>query len=134
MPSEVMFKHVEIVLGPKDEERIVPLFDDPSIDADLDTLTVSRTEVVTEDCEDKYDRSCDCTSEPDGYQPPPSLIIENEDGRSITLRQVVIKDEIKKVLRKTCTMPKDKMVFCFHGAWPNENEDGSIRMPVKLMA
>lgn len=42
-------------------------------------------------------------------------------------------DEIKEALRKIYATPKENMVFFFHRAWPNENEDGSIRMPVKLM-
>lgn len=80
---------IEIVLGQKGEEKIVPLFDDPSMDADICTPAVNRIEVMSEDCHEKYDRSCDGTSQSDGYRPPPSLIIENEDGRFITLRQFV---------------------------------------------
>lgn len=78
-------------MGLENEETTVPLFDHALAEAGLGTPSLSRIQVNSRECLEKFDLSYDSDGDLElcDYQPPPSLIIENEDGRSITLRQFV---------------------------------------------
>ncbi|KAH8628138.1 hypothetical protein IG631_17907 [Alternaria alternata] len=76
-------RNIEIVVGPKNEEKTIPLFDHPSTNDNISEPSLSRIEVNSRECLEKFYPSYDSDPEPDGYRPPPSLIVSNEDGRSM---------------------------------------------------
>jgi hypothetical protein len=53
---------VETVWGPKNEEKIIPFFDHSSADAEFGVPSVSRIEVKSRECDEKFQLSYD--SEP----------------------------------------------------------------------
>lgn len=129
---------VEIALGTSNEETVVRLFEDPSADEELAVPSLSRFEVASAECLDK--RSFDYTPEPQRYQPPPSLIIKNADGGSITLRQFVTEvhaymnehmDEIKKTLDGLYQIPVDERIL-FRRVYAVGTDDNDIRLSVSL--
>lgn len=134
---------IEIAGGPNEKESVISLFDHSSADEGLAIPSLSRIEVGSAECLDKYDLSFDGSPEPDGYRPPPSLVIENRDGGSITVRQFVTEvhaymnehmDEIKKALGGIYTTPVDEMnMVFFRRAWAVESpDDNNVRLYVSL--
>lgn len=135
---------VEIAVGASNEERLVLLFDHSSADESLAVPGLSSLEVASAECLDKRGNSYDDDEDspnPDSYRPPPSLFIENEDGRAITLRQFVTEvhaymneniAEIKKALRGQYTSSVDGMIF-FRRVWAVGSDDGNIRLSVSLV-
>ncbi|KAF2271379.1 uncharacterized protein EI97DRAFT_471252 [Westerdykella ornata] len=127
------------------QERRIPLFDHSSAEEDLAVPGLSRIEVCSSECLDKYDLSYDQIPESDGYQPPPSLIIENKDGKSITLRQFVTQahaylnehmDEINRALRATSIYGKQvdgATSLFFRRVWASGTDDNGIRLSVSLI-
>jgi hypothetical protein len=135
-------QHVEITVGASNEEKLVSLFDHSSADESLAVPGLSSLEVASAECLDKYENSYDEGSpDPDGYRPPPLLFIENEDGKSITLRQFVTEvhaymneniAEIKKALRGQYTSSVDEMIF-FRRVWAVGTSDDNIRLSISLV-
>lgn len=134
--------NIEIVVGPENEKRTIPLFGHSSADADLGVPGLSRVEVNSRECREKFYLSYDGSPEPDGYRPPPSLIIENEDGGSITLGQFVTEvhaylnvhlGEVKKAMRVMASMPWSETLLFFRRARAFRTDDGNIIVNVELM-
>lgn len=136
--------NVEISVGTSNEERLVLLFDHSSADESLAVLGLSSLEVASAECLDKHGNSCDDdegSPNPDSYWPPPSLFIEYEDGRAITLRQFVTEvhaymneniAEVKKALCGQYTSSVDGMIF-FRRVWAVGSDGGNIRLSVSLV-
>jgi hypothetical protein len=129
-------QHVEITVGASNEEKLVSLFDHSSADESLAVPGLSSLEVASAECLDKYENSYD-----EGSRPPPLLFIENEDGKSITLRQFVTEvhaymneniAEIKKALRGQYTSSVDDMIF-FRRVWAVGTSDDNIRLSISLV-
>ncbi|CAN9179515.1 unnamed protein product [Alternaria alternata] len=134
--------NIEIVVGPKNEEKTVPLFDHPSANDDISEPGLSRIEVNSRECLEKFYLSYDSDPEPDGYRPPPSLIVSNEDGRSITLRQFVTEvhaylnehlDKVKSAQRVMAGTPWSETMLFYRRAWPRRTDGGNIIVNVELM-
>lgn len=78
------------------------------------------------ECMGKFDLSYDSDGDLEmcPYRPPPSLIFENEDGRSITLRQFVTKvhaylsEHMEQVKQAQCVWPpsRGQRMNCCAGA------------------
>ena len=133
---------VEIVWGPKNEEKTVPFFDHSSADADFGVPSLNRIEVKSRECEEKFKLSYDREPEEDSYRPPPPLVIQNEDGASVTLRQFVTKihtylnehvDEVKRAQRVMAAEPWSETLLYFRRAWPHETDDGNVIVYVEMM-
>jgi hypothetical protein len=134
---------VKIAVGPVNEEKLVSLFDHPAADMNF-TCTlpgVSRLEVASNECLQKYELSHDGTPEPDGYQPPPSLSIENGDGKPITIRQFITEvhaymdenmSEIKRALRGRYLPWVDDIIF-FRCVYASETGGGNLRVCVSVI-
>jgi hypothetical protein len=132
---------IEIAVGVSDEEKLVSLFDHSSADESLALPGQSSLEVASSECLMRYENSYDGSPEPDGYRPPPPLFIENEDGKSITLRQFVTEvhayineniAEIKKALRGYYTSSVEDKIF-FRRVWASGTGDDNIRLCVSLI-
>jgi hypothetical protein len=133
---------VEIVVGAKDEEKTVPLFGHPSADEVISEPGLSRIEVNSRECREKFNLSYDGSPEPDGYRPPPPLIIQNEDGKSITLGQFVTEvhaylnehlAEVKKAQRVRAAMPWSETMLFYRRASTKRTDDGRIIVNVEMM-
>lgn len=133
---------IKIVSGPKNGEEIGPFFEHADADADFGLPSVSRIEVNSRECDEKFRLSYDSEPEEDGYRPPPPLIIQNEDGGSITFRQFVTEvhaylnehlDEVKKAQRVMAAEPWSETLLYFRRAWPYETEDGNVVVYVEMM-
>jgi hypothetical protein len=131
---------VEIVVGSSGEETLIPLFSHLSAASYLAVLNVRRLEVICGDCIRGYELSYDDTPEPNGYQPPPSLIIENEDGKRITLEHFVTQVhaylnkhmfDITEALRQQFKPFSDDTIW-FHRVWVAGTRDEDIRLSVSL--
>ncbi|USP76892.1 uncharacterized protein yc1106_04166 [Curvularia clavata] len=136
--------NTEIVLGIENEETIVPLFDHALADADLGVPSLSHIEVNSRECLEKFYLSYDSDGdlEMGGYRPPPPLIIKNEDGRSITLRQFVTEvhaylnehlEEVKKAQWVRAAEPWSENLLFFRRAFPRRDDDGNIIVNVEMM-
>jgi hypothetical protein len=133
---------VETVWGPKNEEKIIPFFEHSSADAEFGVPSVSRIEVKSRECDEKFQLSYDSEPEEDGYRPPPPLIVQNKDGGFVTLRQFVTKvhaylnqhlDEVKKAQRVMAAEPWPETLLYFRRAWPHENDDGNVIVYIEMM-
>jgi hypothetical protein len=131
---------VEIVVGSSGEETLVPLFSHSSAASYLAVPNVRRLEVTSGDCMERHELSYDSTPEADGYRPPPSLIIENEDGKRITLGQSVTQvhaysnehmSDIEKALRQQFKPSADNTIW-FRRVWAVGTGDEDIRLSVSL--
>ncbi|KAI4926510.1 hypothetical protein J4E85_006804 [Alternaria conjuncta] len=134
--------NIEIVVGSEDEEKILPLIDHPYADEEISEPGLSRIEVNSCECLEKFDLSYDSSPEEDGYRPPPPLIIENEDGKHITLRQFVTEvhaylnehlAELKKAQRVMAAEPWSETMLYYRRAWPRRTDDGNIIVNVEMM-
>jgi len=135
-------QNIEIVWGPAEEEIVIPFFDHSSADADLGVPILSSVEVKSRECDEKFRLSYDSEPEEDGYRPPSPLIIRNEDGGSITLRQFVTevhaylnehRGEVKKAQRVMAAEPWSETLLYFRRARPYETDDGNIVVYVEMM-
>ncbi|EMD61574.1 hypothetical protein GGP41_004175 [Bipolaris sorokiniana] len=133
---------VEIVWGSRNEEEIGPFFEHASADADFGLPSLSRLEVKSRECDEKFRLSYDSDPTESSYQPPPPLIIQNEDGASITFRQFVTEvhaylnehfEEVKKAQRVVAAEPWSETLLYFRRAWPYETEDGNVVVYVEMM-
>ncbi|KAI4626770.1 hypothetical protein J4E83_003923 [Alternaria metachromatica] len=133
---------IEIVVGSKDEEKIVPLIDHPYANEEISEPGLSRIEVNSRECLEKFDLSYDSSPEEDGYRPPPPLIIENEDGKHITLRQFVTEvhaylnehlAELKRAQRVMAAEPWSETMLFYRRALPRRTDDGNIIVNVEMM-
>jgi hypothetical protein len=134
--------NIEIVVGAKDEEKTVLLFDHSLADEGISEPGLSRIEVNSRECLEKFYLSYDGSPEPDGYRPPPPLIIQNEDGKSITLGQFVTElhaylnehlAEVKKAQRVMAAMPWSETMLFYRRAWTKRTDDGRIIVNVEMM-
>jgi hypothetical protein len=80
---------VNIAIVSSNEEQLVLLFSYSSAASHIAIPNVPLLEVTSGDCIQRIELSYDGTPELDGYCPPPSHIIENEDGQRMTLGQFV---------------------------------------------
>jgi len=120
---------IEITIGPKNEETLVPLFDHLCANAPLSVPSRHRLEVLSEDIWTSHEgwHHGDDSPEPDcACKPPPNLVIENADGRPVTLRQFVtqvhpyLNEHMGKVKRALTLFQKDlpeEKTFLFKRAW-----------------
>lgn len=132
---------VKIAVGPENEESVVPLFDQYCVDEDIANPGLSRIEVCSDECLRRYENSFDGSPEPDGYRPPPSLIIEAEDGGSVTLKQFVTEvhtylneymDHVKTALRHMYTISANERIF-FRRIWARGTDNDDVRLTVSLL-
>ncbi len=132
---------IQIAVGPDNEESVVPLFEQNCAEEDITKSGLSRIEVCSDECLRRYENSFDGSPEPDGYQPPPSLIIEAKDGGFITLKQFVTEvhaylneymDDVKTALRQLYKIPVNERIF-FRRVWARGTDDNDIRLSVSLL-
>ena len=76
---------IKIAIGPCDQTTNVPLFSHPLADESVANPPFTRINVCISECLNKVD----IRMEEYQYKPPPALIIDNEDGKPITLGQFV---------------------------------------------
>lgn len=131
---------IKIAVGPENEESVVPLFDHSCVDEGIGEPSLSRIEVCSGECLQRYENSFDGSPEPDGYQPPPSLIIKAKDGESVTLAQFVTEvhvylneymDHIKTAMRQMYTISVNERIF-FRRVWAT-GTDHDVRLTVMLL-
>ncbi|EUC46409.1 hypothetical protein COCMIDRAFT_25499 [Bipolaris oryzae ATCC 44560] len=103
---------------------------------------MSRIEIESSEYENKFDLSYDSDPAKSSYQSPSPLIIQNEDGLSITFRQFVPDihaylnehfEEIKKAQRLVAALPWSGTQWYFQRAWPHEIEYSNVLSYVEMM-
>ncbi|KAI8937346.1 hypothetical protein NX059_006552 [Plenodomus lindquistii] len=132
---------VKIMAGHENEEQLVSLFDHSCANESLASPGLSNMEISSAECDKKYEASQNGTPDPDGYFPPPSLFINNEDGKPITLGQFVTQvheyvnehiEEIKGALRTWYTSSVEGKIF-FKCAHASGTGDDDVKVSVSLM-
>jgi hypothetical protein len=133
--------HIKIVIGPENEESLVPLFDQSCVDEDITKPGLSHIEVCSDECLQRYENSFDGTPEPDGYQPPPPLVIEAKDGEFVTFRKFVTEvhaylneyvDHVKPALRQIYSISVNERIF-FRRVWARVTDNEDVRLTVSLL-
>jgi len=136
---------IEIAIGPKNEETLVLLFDHPCANTPISVPSLRRLEVMSDDIWRSHEawHHGDDSPEPDcACKPPPNLVIENADGRPITLGQFVTQahpylnehmDKIKRALTIFQNDLPEEKIFLFKRACSWGTRDPDVRLDVFLM-
>lgn len=135
---------IEIAIGPKNEEKLIPLFDHPCVEANISVPSLRHLEVMSDDMWRSHEawHHGDDSPEPDcACKPPPNLVIENANGRPITLRQFVTQVhayfnehmvKIKRAMTMFQSIIPGEAIPLFQRAWNRGTRDPDVLLSVYL--